>query len=753
MTRFIAILLFLAAPYMAEAQPRVDVFWRSDAPADRLLDFGVTLVGFPVARTITIVNRDVQPVSVPFSVEPFFIVTNDPSTGAQPNDPNKEEFVRITGLPVEVPPGEERTVRIDFLAFANQPLLPPDVVNQALLRMRVVYANDVQGAGYDAEFTLRGLKTRSIIASTTTRIDFDSVYVAPRPAAPVRSWVVQNVIDRTIPVLEQTLELLSSSTGGSEFDVEVYPTASFGPKGSLAWDVRYAPINRGVDSAQFFIVYRPQPSASPDSVKVRIYGVGVEQRLDILGAQGSPTPVRVAGDTIDFGDVDAVAGSCTATVIVRNTGNLTVHPLSETVEGTPRDVAAFQLDQPISNGAASVGFGREDTLVLTFRPTAAGQYAARYVLNTDLRSRAITGVPDGAQDISFVLVGRGRRPQIELSTTSVDFGNIVLFPNCDSEKTRQIEIRNLGNTELRIDSVTAEIADDVLLASPQSLRIQPAGKATLMLVFGARRLGARTASLFIHTNADARAFTVAIGATVVAPDTTVFRLPERIRARPGNVVEAAIAVTGASVSKADRVAFVLAYDPTLMRFKSVIITGTASAGATIQSASEVLPGRLLVELSAPATFDARDTLVRLIFDTFLGARAATEITVVQSGARFGSAGCSDVLGLRTHSGSFELDSTCGLDYKTVSSTGVRLEMWPNPSSGAVTVDIDLTRPMSTEVLVMDAQGRVVKHLGKQDFPAGRTTVFLHLDGCPPGVYAVSAIAEGRRASYSLVLLP
>lgn len=747
------VVLVAGTALTARAQPTVTVFWNENDRRDRTVDFGVTLVGLPVSRTITIENNDSRDVSIPLSVEPYFIITNDPSTGAQPNDPNKEEFARATGLPLVVPAGEARTLRLDFLAFANQPLLPPDVVNQVLLRLRIVYADDIAGNGVDVQFVLRGLKTRSILASSNNTINFDSVYVPPRPTPPSRSWSVQNVTDQPIAVSDQRLTLLSSSVGVDEFVVERFTQPVFGPRSALEWDVSYSPVNRGADSARFTIVYRPQQSAGTDSVHVLLRGIGVEQRVELLTATGDISPVRLAGDTIDFGDVSALGPGCRARLILRNRGNLRIHSTQEVVQGAPRDVAGFVLERPLAVGGTAFAVGADDTVDIRFAPTIAGTYRARYVIETDLHTRAIAGVPDGEQSIAFILTGTGRRPQIELASTVVDFGPIVLMPSCDAEQRRTLDVRNLGNAELRIDSITIDGANDALRVVPSNLRLQPAERTTLSLSFLPGGLGARQLTMNVHTNADERPFAVLCTALGLPPDTTDVRTPTVVRTRPGTLVDMPIAVTARSVGRADRATFVLAYDPTLLRFRTPVTAGTASATAVVRSAAEVVPGRLLVELESPGAFLASDTLVRLVFDTFLGQRASTPISVVASQSRFGSGSCDDVLVIRPASGTYATDSVCGLEYKTVIPNGLAVGVTPNPSTTVATIVLSSARPTTAHISVVDQTGREFWQRAAVELGADLTMIPVDVAGFVAGQYMVVVTAGWQRHTVPMVVMP
>lgn len=739
------------------AQPTVDVYWDINVPADTVIDFGVTKEGFPVTRTISVRNRSASTVALLEAVsgadDPYFVIYNDTANGVPANARFKEEFRPLDLFPRYVRPGEIGTIRVQFRALAGDPGLPPDTVNRSMLDIRVADSASPLGPTRFARFVLLALKTTRILASTTPTIQFDSVYVGPSPAAPVKEYTLANIIDQTIPVEAQRVTMLSPVTTLPEITATTFTQVTFPPKGAVTWSLRYDPVDRGEDSAYFVVAYRPEPTAKLDSVLAKVKGVGVEQRLRVVTASGDPAPVRLRGDTIDFGDVFADNVGSAARIVVTNEGNCSIGIVQESRLGTQRDTTAFRVEQPLIDGGASIEVGRSDTMLIRFVPVDSGPHFMRYVVRTNLRERGILGVPDGAQDISFIVKGRGLRPQLQLTPPSLDYGTVVRLETCESEVQRTLRIANVGNTDLRIDSITATLTSGEVIYDRRVISIAPAANESVTVSFRPEGRGPQTGTLYLHTNGLREPISVPITADVVDPDTISVALPEMRRARPGRVIGIPVVVDAATVTSASRCVIRTSYDPSLLRFRSLAKIGTASEGATEHQAAETVAGVLTVDLEMPGNFLRRDTVVILTFDTFLGKRASTELAVTADGVTFGSTACPSALIVRPSSGRFELDSVCGLDYKTASGMGMIASVYPNPATTTATVAIMLREPQHVAMRLVDNQGAEVFRKEVSAMPAGSNLLPFPLEQIDIGAYTVDIIAGRRRVVIPFVRLP
>lgn len=740
------------------AQPDVELFWKTDAPRDTVIDFGVTLQGFPVTRTLYVRNRSTSTVVVERQrpdADPYFIIINDTVNGVPPEAPNKEEYERASGLPVYVPPGETGSIQLRFRAVAGDPRLPPDVVNRCLLDIRLADSAAPLGPSTDRRFILLGMKTTRILASTSSWIRFDSVWVDPRPQEPTRPYTISNVIARQVDVDAQRIRMLTPVLGSPEISVDSFQQVSFPERGDVTWTVRYRPRDRGRDSARFVVTYRPEPTSAPDSVVTTISGIGVEQRLRLLDASGTPSPVVVRGDTIDFGDVPADEVGATARIVVANEGNCSIGIVAEDRLGTTRDSAAFVIDRALRADGPTIPVGQLDTLAVRFVPTNAGAHLLRYVVRTDLRSRSIVGVPDGVQDVTFFLKGRGLRPQLQLSPSELDFGSIVLLDDCTSEARRTMRIANVGNADLRIDSITTDPPGAPIRFDRTLITIRPGSQEQVDVVLQPSVLGLLSGRLRLHSNGLRQPVEMSFRGLAVPPDSITVRMPNVVRARPGRVVQVPVVVDGDRAAMTSRCVMRVSYDPLLLRFRSLIKLGTGAEGATELVASESSPGVLDVDVAAAGNFADRDTLLFLTFDTFLGRRASTEVAIADNGVSFGNAGCANVLTVRTTSGRFELDSVCGLSYKTVvdDRLGTLAAVYPNPASGSATLTVVVDRDRHVSARLISAQGGVVHTLVDAELREGMHLLPIPLADLDAGVYVIDVVSGRRRTTLPLVRMP
>ena len=84
-----------------------------------------------------------------------------------------------------------------------------------------------------------------------------------------------------------------------------------------------------------------------------------------MNAQGDPQEVTVRGDTIDFGFVDVGdQGGVTATIVVRNEGNVNIFLTGEKEHGIPRDTQAYVVERPLRTGGQTIRTNETDTLVV-----------------------------------------------------------------------------------------------------------------------------------------------------------------------------------------------------------------------------------------------------------------------------------------------------------------------------------------------------------------------------------------------------
>ncbi len=750
----VLVLLWLAT-VAVPAQPNVEIYWDPTDRLDTIMDFGVTLEGAPVTLTFTVVNNDAADVGVLLpnaQADPYYQIVNTPEY--PPEHPRKEEFIQRESLPYLIEAGTQRRFGVIYRALAGDPRYPPDSVAEALLQLRVVRVLDSLGPSVDKTFLLRALKTTKFLASNTPWLPFDSVYVQPQPLAPERSYRVENVTSFRIPVTAQKLDMQTSVIGDPEFEIDTFEMAEFGSKGSLTWTPRYRPRNTGRDSAHFIVEYRPNENAVPDTVLTRLSGIGVVQLLRVVNAQGDPQEVTVRGDTIDFGFVDVGdQGGVTATIVVRNEGNLNIFLTGEKEHGIPRDTQAYVVERPLRSGGQTIRTNETDTLIVRFDPIDGGTHRMRYEISTDLLTRSIDGVPDGEQTIDLFCTGFARKPQIQVSPPSLNFGTVVLLEDCNSASVRRLTIRNVGNSLLRVDSIVIDPQGAPLLIDDDAFTVEPAEEHDVIIRFEPQSVIDLAAKLVLYTNAFGVPYEVTAVGRSVAPDTITVSVPPITRARPGTPIAVPVVVDADRVALTETSTTVISFDPTLLRYRGVRTEQTAAEGAAIIRQTESPRGVLTIELEGNGSFIARDTFMVVTFDTYLGDQPLTEIALSPSTTMFGNAGCASVLDVTVSSGAYQIDSLCGLDYLTTTVNGFTIDagVFPNPASGEARVTIAAPSSQQVSIRVVDAFGRPLTDAVVTTVPEGMSLIPVRLDDVAPGACFLEVRGEHSRRILSLMV--
>lgn len=745
---------------IAHAQmPVVEIFWDETDKLDTVIDFEVTLEGFPVYRTFTVVNRSPFAVSIPTKLEPYFIILNTPDV--PPQHPRKEEFAAVDFIPFVVAPNSDSTFRLVYQAYKNNALFPPDTVTEALLFLRVVAESNTSGPGVDKVFRLRALKTTRPLASTIKTLAFDSVYINPNPV-PTLKYTIRNVTPAEIVIDSQvTRQRTSLITAQPELKVDPHPQVLFAGLESVEWTATYVPADTGLDAVSFAIYYKATPTTPADSVVVEISGIGVEQRFKTASAVGVPVALKGFRDTsggniiVDFGEVPANGTSYIATIIVRNTGDLNLGYDDETQVGGKLDITAFKIRQPWSGGRGrGAGRGDRDTLVVAFTPTSSGDHRSAYVLTTDIKRRNIKGIPDGANTFTVFLRGFGERPQLQVPS-SIDFGTIVHLPGCTSNEESAFRIANVGNATLIVDSLrVAQGTGKITISKLSNFSIGIGGSEELTVQYETVSVGPDSGVITLWTNALTSRVDITYRAVVVPRDSTTVAIPTNTTARPGTLVRIPVLVDGSAVSLTSRTAFTVTFDPSLLRYSQLRTQGTASEGASVIRADELPRGVLHVTLDKNGNFVNNDTLVFVWFDTFLGTQTSTAVALADETTTFGNDGCVSVLDVRTTSGAFALDSVCGLSYKT--SGGVRsiqAAVYPNPAVDGASVALVVRESTPVTITLRDALGRSVFDVLNETMQEGTHIVPLDLRGLQAATYFLSVRSLFTNRAIQFVLRP
>jgi len=702
----LVLITFLSTLSLA-AQPNVQLWWNPQNKADTIMDFGVTLVQQRVTVTFTVVNNENNTVAIYSpqpNAEPFYQIVSVP--GVDPADASKEEFEAEFEPSYFIPARSQRSFGVVFRSLPHSADFPVDSVAEGWLKLRVVDSNDVNGLSTNKNFRLRALKTTRILASNTPHIKFDSVYVSATDGKP---YTLQNVTPVKIPIQSQILDMQTSVTGTPEIEVDTLPQpAEFGPNTTLDWDTRYRPRDKGRDSAHFLVLYKANAGATPDTAIAKISGIGVEQKLRVVRAISNGAVV-VRGDTVDFGNVDADGtGGVVAIIEIRNEGNINVHINSETEIGPEIDTVAFKVERSLSSDTPAIETNAIDTLVVRFDPVQGGVHKMSYDIVTDLRTRAIHGVPDGAQTKRLTFTGFARSPQMSITPPSIEFGNVVLLPTCESASEREFVIRNSGNVDLRVDSMVVQPKGAQVFVDGDRFIVGTSETHTVRVRYIPNQIETLSADLVLYTNAFGPPYAMRCNGASVPPDTISISIAPDAKARPGSQLQVPVRVDADRVTLAETAHLEISFDPTLLRHRISITSGTASEGSLITE-SEDPRGLLEIDIKANGSFSSDTILLNLLFDTFLGDKATTELGLSESTTRFGNAGCGSILDVHATAGLFAIDSVCGLEYKTQSGTlrTISLDIAPNPVTEDARILISSHLQTDAVLTISDAFGQII----------------------------------------------
>lgn len=741
----------------ALAQPAVEIYWNPSNRADTVVDFGVTTIGNPVPIAITVENPGTDTVAIlPTDQLTYYAILDIPGAPQIP-DWKLEFSPVILATPFIVPPGGTSQLFVSYLA-QDLPNLPEETLAEVLLELKVVRLRQPLGPWTEKRFRLKGIKTAQFVATSSPSLRFDSVYVRPVPA-PQQSFRVDNVTNRSFPVIAQRIVPRSSVIDSVEFFADTLVNASFGPRDVLRWELSYKPRNTGFDSAEFQVVYQPNPNTRGDTVVTRLSGIGVEQRLEVVSATDTVDQVtlQVRGDTVDFGTLDAgLYSSVDATVILRNTGNTNIFVEAEQKSGrTQADTASFQIRRPLLHGDApvrsTIRTNEFDTIVVRFEPVGSETYIARYRVTTDLHRRtSIAGVPEDAQYHTIILMGKAIVPRPEVSDTALNFGSLPLVPQqCESSSTRTIRIRNVG-TALLTGQLTLEPPSVPVALDRSELRLPPDSVAVIQLRYEPDAVGVLDAHLVVTTNTSQQP-RIHLTGECREPDTVRIAVADTFRLQPGTLLRLPILVSARDISLAQRGLIQLTYDPSVLQYRSFQNASTATAGASVQTSADGEAGRLTLQMVQPAaSFIASDTLIVVEFATFVGRVASTALTLSPTSTTFGTLDCPNALAVRITDGRFTIDSLCGLSSKLVQprSAMIRAAVFPNPVAEDATVTIVAGRAQMVTVTIVDAFGRMLASPLQHPVHEGLTILPLDLRHVPPGAAYVQV-----RGSDTLTMIP
>mgnify|MGYP000241622565 CR=1 FL=1 len=270
-----------------------------------------------------------------------------------------------------------------------------------------------------------------------------------------------------------------SGSGAGAFSVVNAPeTAYVAPGESVTYSFTFAPTATGTAAATLTFDDVSDPDRA--SFAYSLTGTGVQ------------ADARLSTPSVRFGQV-AVGSSASRSLAVTNAGGAAVTVTDVTVTG--EDAGTFTVTG-LPTGTV-VGSGGSQTFTVEASPAFRGPLSATLEVETDAGSDPLTG--------ALGVTGVG--PDIELSTTSVDFGETRLGDTAD----RRLVVNNTGNAPLSVTDVSLSSGETgQFVAVTESLVVPPKASGEIELQFApgttaadvslAHQATARTATLTVESN-------------------------------------------------------------------------------------------------------------------------------------------------------------------------------------------------------------------------------------------------------------
>ncbi|HEX5749024.1 MAG TPA: choice-of-anchor D domain-containing protein [Archangium sp.] len=223
------------------------------------------------------------------------------------------------------------------------------------------------------------------------------------------------------------------------------------------------------------VTFKPTTEGSSSGTLVYSSNDPFNSRVTLfLAGQGVP-PIEVSPTSLDFGEQRVGTTSASRSVTIRNasSASFTVTGISTTA---PFAVSAASTPFTLAPGASRV-------VSATFNPTTAGSVSGTLTLSTDAPSSPSVSIP---------LAGRGVKPTLSVSPSSLDFGEQRVGTTSAS---RSVTVRNTGTSALALSALTLSSGAFSLSPTTIPLTLEPGTSREFALTFSPTSVGAFTGTL------------------------------------------------------------------------------------------------------------------------------------------------------------------------------------------------------------------------------------------------------------------
>ncbi len=750
--RFLLISLIFISSF---AYAKVDII--NPAIRSDTVDFGMCLVGDSLETFYNIINPDKVRLKIGKTLPSFFLGTYG-NFGLQ-----FEEFREDFPTPFYI---ERIDKSIFFKYFAKLDLNKYPTGKKQCYLLLSLYDPDVENARISAgdslhesdliikkEYYFIARKTLKYIDGFEKEINFDSVYVDAQTDTTRRFWKVQNSFNASLNVINDQLVMLSPVLGANpEFGLYNHQMPLNFPtkRTTVDWSFTYKPIDMNGDSAEYNLYFIPNPAfpSKFDTCSVKMYGMGVKQDIKLF-----PNNEAIKGDTINFGDV-WVNSNKELEVIINNQGNIPFGCLKQSVTNVNNSDPSldFISNSTLKSLISNLYPTDNDSIKISFTPNRRGPFFAKLVLESDIFKRKITGFPQSLRQVVFYIKGNGIEPTLEVDKDTIDFGNVVLQPDCPKSRDLTLLVSNNGNAPLIIFYTKVEPPFSVTVFDTLSAN----SRKPITLSFDANQLGAFTKTLTITTNANQpyTDFKLHLKAQSVAPKSMDIEIPKDLKAKPGTRIMFPILVKDFDIINAKTYSDTLEYDRSLLEYYDFDKVNTASEAAQAELIEFANGSKLSIKLSCPGnlTFMKSDTLIKLYYNTYLGEKVKTSINLTATA--FGDGVCIGVLKGVPSNGIFSLDSVCGLEFKAIPRVKGIIQAYdihPNPSIDNFNLTFDLSENADVSVKIYNTYGIVEKEYNLNKLALGSYVKNLELPNLEQGFFICEITAGLDKIALPLII--
>lgn len=738
--------------YSAKIEPLIEV-------SNRVINMGPCLVNDSVFCNIRLINDGEKKLYMERLAPSFYL-------GASPNDETKFQFTLYrenTFLPKIFEPQEQFVFSLGFRA--GDTLVTKIGWHEALLAMSFLREDTKQPPPVTPidSFFVRVKKTLKHFDNFADVINFDSVYINTGIKVS-KLWKGKNTTYKNITLKERKIKYITQPQIIPEFYIgSDFINLSVNPKGIIEREFQYEPLDKGTDSAYIVHYFVPEPTENPnfiDSVSVLLYGTGVEQKLEIIGSN-----YNFKQDTIFIDNINEDGN--TIEIYFKNTGNLPIYVKNEDLIDlfTNSNTDEIKLVRKIQDDGFYLFPNKIDTVILELKPKKLGKIYVNYKLNTNLKERNIKGLQANTDKINFYIYGEFKSPRMILANNEIEFGDIILNrSDCPLRKDTTIKIMNTGNSRLIVEKVLIipEYPDSPFFTNVKSLEIEPNQTIDFQISFETTSSipNEYSAKIYFYTNEilGERIKTISVYAKTQPTSPIILYLPNEIKAKPGRQILVPIMLKTnfiENINLATNFSTDIIYDRSILEFIGTETLGTASEGtinkSDLRENIDSATVKIAFEVPINSKLKAKDTLIFLKFNTYLGNSAATNITMIEP--KLGDRRCKNIFDMQILNGKFITDSVCGINYKIVKKLEKQLNLNIYYGENYSTNLIELTIPFKSNIIlnVYDYQGNLIKNLINNILPEGVYQININEYRLNSGYYYITLMNNFQITTKPLII--